>query len=630
VPLAFTERQLEAIEHERGPMEVMAGPGTGKTALLVERQARLIEKRLAWKYDILSLTFTRRDAAEMRERLQLRLGEDVDQLPIYTAHAYARRILKSEHAHPDDKPFRLYDPAAAFRVLRRAMSEVNLAEHVWPPRFVAGVIADAKEQGLGPEEFLTVPDSASQRAISRVYERYQALLAEAGAYDFSDLILSTARLLETGPELLAQIHEQHPFIQVDEWQDVSVGQYHLLRLLTGPQANLFVVGSESQAIYEWRRANYRRLSHDFYQDFPQARRVVLEDNFRSREPILKASRALFNGRYRDVNLIAHRGSGEPVQDVRLPTDDEEAAFVVSEARRLHDLGTPWKEMAVLYRANSQSTLLQQEFIRQQVPYNVIGQQRLYHRREIRDLLAYLSLASDGDESCLSQILNSPPRGLGPVSVRLLKGNSPSITWEHLTQALAYGEEMKLRPQAVEAINQLYDLLTDLAEKREQMTPADLIDYALEKTGYRAWLAEDLEGEVRLASLRTLQREAAEYASLSDFLSAMSEKIAADSQTFDEAGVALSTIHSAKGLQFDAVFIVGMEEGLLPHVKASGGSDEGERRLAYVAMTRARDRLYLVSAGLRERDGRRVDKRPSRYLTDLPRDVVTRRRLTITP
>lgn len=623
---AFTERQREAIEHEHGPTEVLAGHGTGKTEILTERHARLIEKRLAWKYDILSITFTRRAAAQMRERIQLRLGEDVDKLPITNIHSFAWRILSNEPS-TSEKPRRILDPSAAFKVLRQAMADVKVREEAWNPRFVAALIAEAKEQGLSPQEFLTVPDSSGQQAIARVYARYQALLAENNTYDFSDLILQTARLLETNHELLAQLHEQHRFIQVDEFQDISLGQYQLIKLLTGLEANLFVVGSESQAIYEWRSANYKRLSENFYTDFPQSRQVALVDNFRSREPILKAAWALFNGRYRDADLIAHRGPGEKVEDVRLPNEFDEAAFVVREAAQLHATDEiAWNNIAVIYRTNSQSAVIEREFMRQSVPYTLVQGQRLYQRREVRDIIAYLSLANGGDdESALTQIINSPPRGLGPVSVQTLKGDSTYITWDSLFQAITNGKEMKLRPKAIEAINHLYDVLMELEVKAKELSPANLIGYLLDVTGYRKWLLEDLEGETRLDSIRDLQHEASDYASLDDFLAAVRERIAAEAEHPEGEGVLLGTIHSVKGLQFDVVFVVGVEEGLLPHTRSEwSDAVEAERRLAHVAMTRARERLYLVSTKSRERHGRRIYPRPSRFLATLPREVVIRR------
>ncbi len=622
----FTEKQWVAIEHERGPAEVISGPGTGKTTVLTERFARLTEKGMAWKYDILLITFTSKDAAEMRERLQLRLGEDVDKLAVFNFHQYGKRILEIEHGSQSDKAFRIYDGPAAYRVLLRAMKEVGADERVWQPEIVMEMIGDAKEKGLGPDEFLTVPDSAGQQVVAKVYYRYQELLNEAGAYEFNDLIMKTINLLETRSDLLAQIHQQHPFIMVDEWQDTSVAQYRLLRLLTGPDANLFVVGSEAQAIYEWRRAKYTRLEDQFCADFPNAKTVVLEDNFRSTTQIVLASRTLFNGHYRDVDLIARRGDGPRVVDARVGDEYAEAVYVANETRRLRDDGVRWQDMAVLYRTNAQSIPLQQEMIRQQVPHQLLQGQRLYNRREVRDMIAYLSIAQNGDEASLGQVINSPPRGLGPHSLRAIQGAELKLTWDHIYQAMLEGEKLGLRPQAVKAVTEFHDLVSDLTA-RNSMPPQGLMELVIEKSGYRAWLADDLEGASRLASLQDLAREAAEFDTVGEFLAAFKKKMESLAVESDEGpGVTLSTIHTVKGLEFDAVFLVGMEEGILPHVKAkTPEEEEGERRLMYVAMTRARDWLHLISARTREVNGRRRERVPSRYL-DLPAGIVERKYL----
>ena len=624
--VVFNDCQREAIEHETGPMEVMAGPGTGKTTLMVERQARLIEKRRAWKYEFLCLAFTRRDVAHMRESLQVRLDEDVNKLPIFTFHAFCKHLLSNERsAKKDGGKLRILDPAAAYRVLRRAMADVEVDERAWSPRLVMELITEVKELSIGPDEFLTVPDSAAQQTVAKIYQRYQGRLDDEDALDFSDLIMETAELLETNPELQAKLHEQHRFIQVDEWQDTSVGQYRLLRLLTGPDANLFVVGSEAQSIYEWRQANYTKLSRMFHADFPTLKLVVLQENHRSTAPIVKASAALFHGQYRDVKLTAMRGAGEKVHDVRVLTEYDEAQYVALEAKRLKtEYGMEWRDMAILYRTNDQSRIVQEEFIHHRIPYTLMQGQRLYHRREIRDILAYLTLVQNDDPLSMSQIINTPPRGLGPVSLRALKGDSPFITWDHLFRAMAEGDALKLRPQAVQAISQFYDLCMELMSHKTT-PPAQLIDLILDKTGYRAWLLDELDGEERLKGILMLQAEAQEYTSTAKFLDDIQVKLTTDVEHAEDEGLNLSTIHAVKGLQFAIVFIIGMEEGLLPNAK-SGREEEGERRLFYVAMTRAKDRLYLISAGSRERTGRRSERRPSRYLADMPIDLVVRERL----
>lgn len=616
--------RVRVVHHVSGPLEIQAGHGTGKTTLLLTRYARLVRERLAWPYEVLLLTFTRRAALELRERLQLLLDEDTDDLPILTLHAFARRLLASQPDHRHHT-LTIYDPNHAFRVLRRAMADMRLPETVWPPAFVAGLMADAKEQGLGPVAFTTVQDSPAQQALARVYERYQALLAQARALDFADLVLEASRLLRADAGLLAELQQRYRFLMVDEFQDTSLGQYALVRLLAGPGENLVVAASAAQSIYEWRHAHYPRLSAQFRADFPKAPLVCLQDNFRSTQQIVAAAGALFRpGQYPDVDLTARRGAGEPIRDVRVPSEHDEAAFVAGEASRLAQGGTPLSEMAVLFRTNRQSALLEHAFMRQRMPYVLPGQQRLYHRREVRDVLAYLALATTGDEAALNQVINTPPRGLGPVALRLLRGRQGGISWARLVEAMSEPEAIGLRPSTVQAIERFWDMVQALRKTAGSLPPAELINRVLEDTGYRAWLADELDGPLRLNSIHELRREAEGYPDTARFLAGIGAQIEADLERPDEEGVTFLTIHAAKGLQFKVVFVVGLEEGLLPAAKAVDGAGEaGERRLAHVAFSRACDLLYLVSARSRELGGRRVYPRPSRYLGTIPKSAVAR-------
>lgn len=615
-----------AIKHRNGPLEVLAGHGAGKTTILLERYARLVRERVAWPYEVVLLTFTRRAATEMRERLQLLLGDDTDDLPIFTIHAFAKSVLTT--AIGRHSPIKIYDPNQAFRTLRQAMASVTLPETVWPATFVADLIADAKERGIGPEQYVNVTDSPAQHAIAGVYARYQELLQQSRAYDFADLVMGAHRLLQSQPQLLEQLQLRCRFILVDEWQDTSLGQYQFIRQIVGPNRNLFVVGSEAQSIYEWRQANYARLTERFYSDFPDARRLILRNNYRSTQQIIHAAAALLNGKpYPEVDLVATRGPGETIHDVRVQNEHEEAAFVADEATRLARSGTTWNEMAVLYRVNRQSAWLEHEFMHRKIPYVLPQKQRLYHRREVRDILAYLSLSLTPDEMALRQVINTPPRGIGPVALRTLTGNSPFIRWQHFLEIARHderGHEMGLKPRAIEGLRELCQVLDDLTSPARDRPPALLIEQVLERTGYQAWLMDELDGETRLNSIRALQREAEDYHTTAEFLAVMRDRIEADLERPDDEGITLLTIHSAKGLQFRVVFVIGMEEGLLPHARSiESGAEAGERRLAHVAISRACDRLYLVSAQSREQGGRRVFPRPSRYLTLVPRDVITR-------
>ena len=616
-----------AIEHVQGPLVVRAPHGTGKTELTILRYCHLVQHQLAHPLEIMLITFGRKAAAEMRDRLQLRLDHDIEHLPVTTYHAAARSIL-AMRAAAEKGVLRICDPPTSFRMVEQIMRDVNLAAAVWPPRMVYDLIMDAKERGRSPEDLLTVPDSPSLLKLAEVYYRYEALLAERQSSDFPGLILGAHKVLREDAELLDALSERYRFIIVDEWQDSSPGQYAFLRLLALSHRNFMVVGAgEPQSIYEWRRADFRELDRSFREDFPDAppeADIVLTDNLRSSTEIVKAAGAVFCGQYPELNLVAQRGPGEKVRDVRLPDEQAEAGFVADEAQQLARQGAAWSDMAVLYRTNEQSLLLERQLTAHHIPYVLKGRQRLYHRREVRDILAYLTLSQGEAASALGQIVNTPTRGIGPVSLRKIRGDQAVVTEPRLALAVSRAKELGLGARAVEGIQQLQALLAGL-RARKTSRPAELIAQVVEATGYGGWLQAELDGETQLQSLRLLSREAEEYGSTPEFLAAIQAHIAEDMERPEDEGLTLLTIHAAKGLQFPVVFVAGMEEGLLPYSKAiQQGTETAERRLAHVAMSRARDRLYLLSARSRaDHTGRRSYPRPSRYLGMLPKEIVDR-------
>lgn len=613
--LLFTPSQLEVIEHEIGPAKVDTGPGSGKTRTLTERIARLAEKGLAWHRDVLTLTFANKDAGELRTRIQERLSVDAEDVQAYTFHAFGKMLLTSEHAAKgSEKQLRIFDPEASFRLIDRAMRDLNINQAVWSPRMVASVITDAKERGIAPEYYLQIDQSPQQRTLGQIYEHYQEFLEAQGGYDFADLVIRALALLEAQPDLLGQIHQQYKFIQVDEFQDASPRQFELVKALVGPQANLLVVGSGAQSIYEWRQANYVELRLQFDATFPNAKVFVLHENFRSTPQITTASHALFfdsRQTYTDIELISMRAEGTPVRDVRVASDQDEAIFIGNEIRRLHDeVAIPWNEIAVLYRLNAQNRLIEQECIRQHIPYSISGGRRLYQRREVRDMLDYLDIALSGSEAGLARIVNSPPRGLGRNALRDIKGDTPNLTWDDLVKAMS-GDVPGLNTRTVEAISNFYDLLMDLSGQASAK-PAEAMKYIFEKSGYLGWLLREFDGTPKIAVIEELIAEAEEFETLPEFLTAIRNKITA-MEEMPENGITLSTIHSVKGLEFQAVFVAGIEERLLPHYKSDS---ESERRLAYVAMTRAKDYLYLLSVAQRDLRGQLTMMRPSRFLYEV--------------
>jgi DNA helicase-2/ATP-dependent DNA helicase PcrA len=599
----------------------------------VQRFARLWQKGIVWPYDICVLTFSTTAADEFRQRVQLAVGQDidkVDRLAIRTFHAHCRHILFSHESMRGDKPPRVYPPDWAFRVLRKAMTELLQGkESAWSPREVMEIISDAKEMGVTPDEFIDTR-SASQKLVAQIYGRYQALMQEERAFDFADLIGRTIALLETDPELLALIHEQHPFIMADEFQDTSPRQFYLLRLLAGLSGNVMAAAAPAQEIYRWRNTNFPELQQEFMATWPEAKTIVLPLNYRSAGHIVKASAGVLNRTtYPDVELAPVQADGEPVQVVCVPSEHDEAAFIAREVQHYQgEHGVAYNQMAVLARTGAQLTLIERELLACGIPRDMVGAEGLYERPVTTHCIAYLALAAlppEQAERYLDTVINVPPRGIGPVTVKTLKNGDSRLKWDHLFNAMNDGEALKLRANAVQAINDFYLLLMELQARAADLGPAELLEHALQRSRYYRHLQDHLDAEAQIGTVREVQVEAGEYRTTEEFLAAVSERQWQEDQFLPAEGVQLCTIHAVKGRQYEVVWIIGCEEGLLPHVKAKGPEQlEGERRLFYVGMTRAMRRLTLLCAETRQSGGRHLRVRPSRYLRDLPRAHVTRR------
>jgi DNA helicase-2/ATP-dependent DNA helicase PcrA len=613
------------VEHERGPLIVSAGPGTGKTRVLTYRVARLVEKRLAGPRDVLAVTFTRKAAAEMRERIQLLLGYDAadGELHVSTIHSLAYGVLAAQKAQRGKKKrLDVLEPDDAFAVLKRAALETGLTPDRWDPESLFREVQYAKDRLVGPDEYVQVRGSYFEEHVARAYRRYQQILEEEQKLDLADLTWKAVQLLNRNPALLAHLRALSPFVMVDEFQDTSLGQYELIKLLVGEAHNLFVVVSPAQALYGWRGAHVEQLLAQVRQDFPETQEIALASNYRSTGAIVRASREIVNGRYADAHLTPVREMGERLVVGRLPTQDDEAAFVVAEARQLHESGTPWAEIAVLYRTHQQAYALEKALSRAGAPYTLGDGQRLYQREEVGQALAYLRLAQDPDaEGALDAVVNTPPRGIGPNSLRRIKQGQPYLTAELLAKAVAEGLAWGLRDQVVESTCGLLAFVTQELPRRADLPPAELLRYVLDATGFEKWLLEEYDGYRRLASIRQVHEDAAEYATLSDFLDYAFER--SDGFFETSRGVQLGTIHAAKGLEFAAVFVVGLDEGTLPHARAlkTAADPAEERRLCYVAMTRAKDRLYMLCPQARVADDKAQPRRPSRYFGDLPPELI---------
>jgi len=620
--------QREAVLHEKGPLLVLAGAGSGKTRVIAHRLARLVESG-ADPRGIVAVTFTNKAAREMRGRAVRLLGGAGLGSFVGTFHAWGLRFLR-RHAGAArlDPRFSIADSADQLALVKAAMAEAEISEQLFPPGSVRARISGAKNALLSPDRFEAAQTDFAGERVARVYRAYEKRLAAAGALDFDDLIGRPVRLLREQPLLLAAERERTRHLLIDEYQDTNGAQDALVKLLGETSVSLCAVGDEDQAIYRWRGAEVEHILR-FDQDFPGARVVALERNYRSTSGILEAASALVshNRRRREKRLRADRGAGARVRLWRFEEDRQEADEV---ARAVADGTRPPSEGAVLYRTNAQSRAFEEEFLRRRIPYVVYGGMKFYERAEVKDALAYLRLAiRPEDDLAFRRVVNVPARGIGGASLDRIaeaareRGRS---WWEVAGDPLP-----GLSERARVALSRFRALVSDLHAKAADWGPAALLEHLLAASGYAALYegSEDPEDVARrenleelLSSAREFERSNEEGATVSDYLDAVS--LATDTDEDARSGaVTLSTLHAAKGLEFPSVFVVGLEEGYLPHGNSGDEPEEleEERRLLYVGMTRARDALVLTQADRRLVYGRIESRRPSRFLDEIPSKAI---------
>jgi len=630
--------QREAVETVEGPVLVLAGPGSGKTRVLTHRVAYLVKERQVPPWQIMAVTFTNKAAREMKERLYPLLGEGFHQLTIGTFHALCARILRREAGAAGISPqYVIYDTADQLNLVQQAIRELNLDDRLYRPQAMLSRISQAKNELLTPQE---MPAHTYRDEVARrIYERYQALLAQNGALDFDDLLMKAVQLFRDNAQVRSHYQRRYPFILVDEWQDTNMAQYELVRLLAGERANLFVVGDEDQSIYGFRGADYRNVAR-FRQDYPQARVILLECNYRSTQTILDVANAIIarNLHRHPKRLYTQKGGGAPITVVEAYDEEEEADLIVGEIQRLVAQGQArLGDCAVMYRTNAQSRPIEDAFVRRGVPYRLVGATRFYERKEIKDVLAYLRLIHNPyDGIGLTRILNVPPRNIGQKTVEALirwAGELDVPVYAAL-QVLAEEEQAPFGTRARQALVNFTLLLEELIRARKELNLLELLDRLLERTGYAAYVRDGTEeGQSRWENILELRTVARQYVDLpvETALTTFLEEVAlvSDVDNLDEKVDAptLLTLHAAKGLEFPVVFIAGLEEGLLPHSRSMDDPEgmEEERRLCYVGVTRAREHLYLLHTFRRTLYGESEVREPSRFLHDLPRHLVHQER-----
>jgi DNA helicase-2/ATP-dependent DNA helicase PcrA len=624
--------QREAVLHVDGPLLVVAGAGSGKTRVLTHRVAHLIRAHGVKPNEILAITFTNKAAGEMRERLERMLGRVARAIWILTFHAACGRILRAEAPRLGfTASFTIVDQADQVRLVKTCLEELGKDPKRFTPRGIHSQISNAKNQLVTPAAYAERVGSFWDQTVAEVYELYQRKLHLANAVDFDDMLMLTVEVLERFPEARQRWQTAFRYVLVDEYQDTNHAQYRLLQLLAAEHGNVFCVGDPDQSVYAFRGADVRNIL-DFERDFPGAGSITLEQNYRSTNAILGAANAVIdNNRDRKPKrLWSDLGDGEPVQVVEVEDEHAEARFVAAELARLVEGGLSASEIAVFYRTNAQSRVLEDVLVRQGVPYQVIGGPRFYERAEIRDATAYLSVISNpADAVSLLRIANRPRRGIGDTSLQRLVAHATALgipLWE----AMAEPEAAGVGAAGAKAVRGFRTLMQSLMASAQELEVDELLEAVLDRSGtIEAYEAErTIESRGRLENLEELVGVAREFrareegeTTLAAFLEQVQLQSDQDTLADDGAQVTLMTIHNAKGLEYRAVFLIGMEEGIFPHARSIEDNEiEEERRLCYVGMTRAMERLTLTHASARTLFGRREHNLPSRFLDELPADV----------
>ena len=641
--------QRAAVEHRGTPLLIVAGAGSGKTRVLTRRIAHLIATGAARPSEIMAITFTNKAAGEMKERVAELVGPAARAMWVSTFHSACVRILRSEASRLGmSSSFTIYDQADSLRLMTMVLRDLDLDPKKYPPRAFLAAVSNAKNELIDHESFSSKSSNHMDEMIAEAYGEYQRRLRRANAFDFDDVISSTVAVLQLFPDVAEHYRRRFRHILVDEYQDTNHAQYVLIRELVGvgnpsaglPPAELCVVGDADQSIYAFRGATIRNIE-EFERDFPNATTIVLEQNYRSTQTILSAANAVIsrNTGRRAKNLWTDSGSGVPITVYVADDEHDEASFVSTEIDRLtDDEGVKPSDVAVFYRTNAQSRSLEEIFVRVGMPYRVVGGTRFYERREVRDAIAYLrSLANPDDEVSLRRILNTPKRGIGERAEGAVDALSQRERIGFHAALLRAAEAPGLATRSLNAIETFVTLMTDLRTLVESGSdPATVLQAVLEQSGYLAELqaSTDPQDESRIENLAELESVAQEFAtanpegSLTEFLEQVSLVADSDEIPDSEGGVVtLMTLHTAKGLEFPVVFLTGMEDGVFPHMRSMSNAKEleEERRLAYVGITRARERLYLTRSIVRTAWGAPAYNPASRFLEELPPEALEWRR-----
>jgi DNA helicase-2/ATP-dependent DNA helicase PcrA len=630
----LNERQCEAVTHVNGPLLILAGPGSGKTRVIVHRIAYLLEAQRVYPSRILAVTFTNKAARELRERLDSLVGaQNARSLSVGTFHAICARWLRRDGKHLGlDPSFAIFDDNDQIDLIKQVLREFEIDEKRASPRAVLSAISHAKSELIGPEQYAHEAQGPWQETVARVYARYVDLLQRNHALDFDDLLGATVQLFREVPGVLKQYQDRFSYVLVDEFQDTNVAQYEIVKLLTRVHRNVCVVGDEDQSIYSWRSADIRNILN-FEHDYPDLKVVVLEQNYRSTSTILQVARAVIspNKLRKEKSLWTENEAGLPVTVHEAYNEQDEAQYVLREIQRLNrSQHVPLNAIALMYRTNAQSRAVEDAFVRAGLPYRLVGGTRFYERKEIKDVLAYLRLVQNPfDTVSLTRVINVPPRGIGQKTVQeLLRWSAAQSIAPY--EAMQRAAEGPFTTRVLELFRGFVELIEPLRAAAHERTVSETLHTVIERSGYARHLQDGSEeGEERLQNVEELLTKAQEYdeltpeSGLASFLEEVS--LVQDVDALEEGtrdAVTLITLHAAKGLEYPYVFLLGLEEGVLPHARSVDDPRqlEEERRLFYVGITRAMKGLYLVYAFRRTLYGNQQINEPSRFLHDVPREL----------
>lgn len=618
----LNNKQQEAVLKTDGPILVLAGAGSGKTKVLTTKIAYLIEEKNVNPYNILAITFTNKAAKEMKDRTLSLVGEYASTLQISTFHSFGLRLVRDNcELLGYDRNFVIMDSDDSLTVVKKILKDMGKDPKVYNPKAIRNKISSCKNELMTPDEYEKFTASDYEKVIYEVYKKYDQKLKTNNSVDFDDLLILPIKLFKDNPSVLQRYQERFKYILIDEYQDTNEAQYILTKMISAKYRNICVVGDIDQAIYGWRGANYKNILN-FEKDYSECYTVLLEENYRSTKNILDAANDVIknNKNRKDKVLWSTKGEGDKIEYFRAFNERDEAQYTIRQIKELHNKGIGYQDIAILYRTNAQSRTLEEEMLKENLPYRVVGSFYFYSRKEIKDLIAYLRLIHNSrDNVSLLRAINTPKRGIGLKTIENLTQKA-DLENKSIYEVIESGKELQFKT-----------LIEDLKKVSENLTLTELIDKVLDASGLRAELESEksLEAEVRLENLEEFKsitksfEEKEGLISLEDFLLEISLVSDVEEYKDDTDKISLMTIHSVKGLEFDYVFVVGLEEGIFPHMNSlmENSELEEERRLCYVAITRAKQKLFLINARKRTLFGREQVNPPSRFINEISNDLI---------